>query len=378
MTPSRRTVLATLAGGAAAAAFLPRRADAQSIRTEKTRARVVEVAKDFEFPWGLAFLPDGSMLVTERDGHLRRVGADGRKSDPIKGVPEVVVRGQGGLLDVALDPQFDRNRLVYLSYTEGGQGGSGTAVTRATFDGGGALADPQIIFRQTPKANTTRHFGCRLVFAPDGTLFIGMGDRGMGDPAQKLDTTIGKLVRIRPDGSIPPDNPYLKDKSARPELYSIGHRNIQGAALHPVSKRLWTVEHGAKGGDEINIPLPGRNYGWPVISFGVDYSGAKIGVGTHKAGMEQPNHYWDPSIAPSGMAFYTADRFPAWKGNLFIGSLKFSQLVRLELDGDKVLGEERMLDEVGQRIRDVRQGPDGLLYLLTDHSGGQLLRIEPA
>jgi len=283
------------------------------------------------------------------------------------------------MLDVALDPQFSQNKLVYLSYAEPGEGGAGTAVARSRLDiSGNRLTDLQIIFRQTPKSGGGRHFGSRLVFSRDGNLFITVGERGQRDRTQDFTINRGQVIRIRPDGTIPPGNPFTGRAGYRPEVWSYGHRNPQGAALHPMTGRLWIHEHGARGGDEINIPRPGRNYGWPVIAFGRHYSGGKIGVGTHKEGMEQPIYYWDPSIAPSGMAFYAGDRFPKWHGNLFVGALKFRLLVRLVLDGESVVKEERILDGLNERIRDVRQGPDGYLYLLTDSNDGRILRIEPA
>ncbi len=337
---------------------------------------MVTVARELENPWGLAFLPDGRMLVTERPGRLRYVDDSGSVSKPLAGVPEVYARGQGGLLDVALDTDFENNRLVYLSYAQPGKGGGGTAVGR------GRLVEDRlenftVIFRQVPKANTRVHFGSRLVFSRDGKLFITIGERGERDRAQDFSIHRGQVIRVMPDGTVPGDNPFVGRKGYRPETWSHGHRNPQGAALHPDTGRLWTVEHGARGGDEINIPLKGRNYGWPVISFGRHYSGLKIGEGTHKKGMEQPVYYWDPSIAPSGMAFYTADRFRAWQGNLLIGALRGTMLVRLELDGERIVKEERMLKEMSERIRDVRQGPDGLVYLLTDSGNGRILRLEP-
>ena len=318
------------------------------------------------------------MLVTERPGRLRIVGADGKVSAPLKGVPEVYESGQGGLLDVALDPDFANNRLVYLSYAEAdGRVAPPPSVARGRL-ADDRLDDVQVIFRQRPKVSGSNHFGSRLVFAPDGTLFVTLGERFQRDRAQNLNETLGKIVRINADGSIPADNPFVGRADALPEIWSLGHRNVQGAALNPETKRLWTIEHGAQGGDEINIPEAGKNYGWPIITYGIDYSGAKIGEGTAKAGLEQPIYYWDPSIAPSGAAFYTGDRFPAWRGNLFVGSLKFQLLVRLELDGTRVTHEERLLKELEERIRDVRQGPDGYLYLLTDSSDGRILRLEPA
>ncbi|MFV2082449.1 MAG: PQQ-dependent sugar dehydrogenase, partial [bacterium] len=334
-------------------------------KSEFTRIKVVNVSSGLVNPWGLAFLPDGRMLVTERPGRLRLVTGDGKLSDPLGGVPDVFARGQGGLLDVALDPGFEKNSLVYLSYAEPGKGGAGTAVGRGRLEGN-RLASFNTIFRQIPRTKTSVHFGSRLAFAGDGKLFITLGDRGERDRVQDFSIHRGQVIRINPDGTIPRDNPFVGRTGYRPETWSVGHRNPQSAAIHPETGELWTVEHGARGGDEINIPGAGLNYGWPVISYGVHYSGLKIGVGTHKEGMEQPVYYWDPSIAPSGMAFYTGDRFPAWKGNLLVGALKGRMLVRLELDGEKVVKEERILREMNKRIRDVRQGPDGFIYLLTD------------
>jgi glucose/arabinose dehydrogenase len=326
----------------------------------------------------MAFLPDGALLVTERSGQLRIV-RDGEVSDPIAGVPEVRDRGQGGLLDVALDPNFATTRLVYLSYSEAGGEGAGTAVARGRLEGA-RLANTQVIFRQQPKTGGGNHFGSRLVFARDGTLFVTLGERfDYRDEAQNPANHLGKIVRINPDGSVPSDNPFVgRGDGARPEIWSLGHRNVQGAAINPETGALWTDEHGPRGGDEVNIPQAGKNYGWPVIGYGVHYSGAKIGVGTAKPGLEQPVYYWDPSIAPSGMAFYTGDRFAGWRGNLFVGALKYRLLVRLELDGTRVVAEERMLKDLDERIRDVRQGPDGLIYLLTDSDDGRILRLEPA
>jgi glucose/arabinose dehydrogenase len=366
-------VAALLVSGCAA----PVPASAEEFATEAARVRVEPVSPRLDHPWGLAFLPDGRMLVTERSGRLRLLGTDGRLSEPLGGVPEVYARGQGGLLDVALDPRFAENRLVYLSYSEPGDGGAGTAVARGRL-GEGGLEDVRVVYRQQPKAGGGIHFGSRLVFARDGTLFVTQGDRNAKQPAQDLQSHIGKVVRINPDGSVPRDNPFIGRSGVRPEIWSYGHRNAQGAALHPATGKLWTIEHGARGGDEINIVEAGKNYGWPVITYGVDYSGAKIGEGTHRQGMEQPIFYWDPSIAPSGAVFYTGDKFPGWRGNLFTGALKDQLLSRLVLDGEKVVREERILKELQQRIRDVRQGPDGFLYLLTDESDGRVLRLRPA
>ena len=342
----------------------------------KLPARVVDAARGLEHPWGLAFLPGGGMLVTERPGRLRRLTADGRLSEPLRGVPPVAAGGQGGLLDVALGPRFAQDRLVYLSFSEPGPGGASTAVARGRLDERG-LEGTEVIWRQQPKVNSTFHWGSRLVFRPDGTLFVTLGDRiSHRERAQDLTTTIGKIVRINPDGSAPPDNPFAGRDGVRPEIWSYGHRNVQAAALNRKGE-LWTIEHGARGGDELNNPQPGRNYGWPVITYGVDYSGARIGVGTARAGMEQPVYYWDPVIAPSGAAFYTGDRFPAWRGDLLVGSLQPGRLVRLRLADHRVVLEERYVIEPGERIRDVRQGPDGLLYLLTDSPRGRIVRLEP-
>ncbi len=350
---------------------------AQPIATIDGMADVRVYAKGLENPWGLAFLPDGTALVTEKPGRLRLVSKDGAVSEPLPGLPPVDDNGQGGLLDVALDPQFASNRLVYLSFAEPDADGSGTAVMRGKLEAD-RLDDVTVIYRQTPKVDSSRHFGSRLAFAPDGTLFVTQGDRGdYPDKAQDLSSHLGKLVRINADGSVPADNPFVGKGDAKPEIWSYGHRNMQGAAIDPATGLLWTIEHGARGGDELNQPKAGRNYGWPTITYGRDYSGAKIGEGQAKEGMEQPVHYWDPSIAPSGLTFYTGDAFPAWKGSLFLGALAGQRLVRLTMDGGKVTDEKVMLTDLGMRIRDVRQGPDGLLYLLVDSEDGMILRIEP-
>lgn len=336
-------------------------------------------ARGLDHPWGLAFLPDGRALVTERPGRMRIVDREGRLSLPLAGVPPVFARGQGGLLDVALDRDFVRNHTLYFCYAEPVDGGGRTSLARARLTEEPRLADVTVIFRQQGPLSTGNHWGCRITPTPDGDLFLTTGDHFTHrDEAQNLRNHLGKIVRIRTDGSVPPDNPFVGRKDARPEIWSYGHRNAQGAALQPGTGRYWIHEHGARGGDEINIPQPGRNYGWPVIAYGVDYSGAKIGVGTHRQGMEQPVHYWVPSIAPSGMAFYTGDRFPAWRGNMFVGALAGKMLVRLEIAGERVVKEERLLGSLGERIRDVRDGPDGALWLLTDSSRGRILRVLPA
>jgi len=339
-------------------------------------ARLTTVAQGLQHPWGLAFLPDGRMLVTERPGRLRIVNRDGQLSGPLAGVPTVLVRGQGGLLDVALGPTFEQDRLVYLSFAEPGGAGGSTAVARGRL-GERGLEGTQVIWRQEPKVSGFNHWGSRLVWRPDGTLFVTLGDRfNYPEMAQDLSTTLGKIVRINADGSIPRDNPFVGRKDARPEIWSYGHRNVQAATLDEAG-RLWTVEHGARGGDELNHPQAGRNYGWPVITYGVDYSGARIGHGTSAPGMEQPVYYWDPVIAPSGATFYRAEAFPDWRGDLFVGSLQPGRLVRLRLRDGRVVHEERYVIDPGERIRDVRQGPDGFLYLLTDRPNGRVLRLEP-
>ncbi len=353
-----------LALGAAAAAQTP---------------RFETVANGLEHPWGLAFLPQGGYLVTERPGRLRAVDARGRLGEPIAGVPVVDARGQGGLLDLALDSDFARNRTLYLCYAEAGTGGNSTALARGRLAADGSrLEDLRVIFSQRPKVESHLHFGCRVVQARDGTLFLTLGERfsRMND-AQSLDNHHGKIVRVNKDGTPAAGNPFIARAGVLPEIWSYGHRNPQGATLAP-DGTYWMHEHGPQGGDEINIPQAGRNYGWPVITFGEQYGGGKIGEGiTARAGMEQPLHDWTPSIAPAGMAFLTSNAYgPAWRGNLFVGSLKFNQLVRLELDGRRVVREER-IQGLGERVRDVRQGPDGLLYLLTDSSKGRLVRVLP-
>jgi len=350
--------------------------NAQSFAGE--RVRVERFAAGLEHPWAIAFLPDGRLLVTERPGRLRPVSRDGTVGPAIAGVPAVYARGQGGLLDVALDPDFAANRLIYLSYAEPRPGGAATAVARGRLaEDLTSLGDVQVIFRQEPVYSGGNHFGSRLVFAPDGTLFVTLGERfDLMDKAQDLSTTLGKVMRINRDGSVPADNPFRDRPGARPEIFSYGHRNVQAGAIEPVTGRLWTVEHGPRGGDEVNKPEAGKNYGWPVISYGRHYSGAKIGEGTSKPGMEQPLFYWDPSIAPSGAAFYTGDLFPAFRGHLFVGALAGQALVEVKVRDGRVIGEERL--DLGKRVRDVRQGPDGALWLAIDAEDGEILRLVPA
>jgi len=347
--------------------------------TEHGPVRLVTVAEGLEHPWGIAFLPDGRALVTERPGRLRVVAKDGTVGPALDGVPAVAATGQGGLLGIALDPDFATNALVYLAYAESREGGNGTSVARGRL-GERGLSDVEVIFRQQPTVPGRHHFGSRLVFARDGRLFVTLGERNSERArAQTLDSHLGKVVRIERDGSVPSDNPFVGRAGALPETWSYGHRNIQGAALHPLTGDLWTNEHGPKGGDEVNRTMPGLNYGWPIVSYGVEYSGAKISDSPTAPGIEPPVHHWVPSIAASGMLFYTGDRFPAWQGSAFVGGLKSKQLSRLELDGNQVVHEEVLLRGVlDQRVRDVVQGPDGLIYLLTDEDNGRLLRIEPA
>ena len=350
----------------------------KSINSERGRFTLQTVAAGLVNPWSLAFLPDGRLLVTERPGNLRFVSRDGALSKPISGVPAVFATGQGGLLDVVLSPDFSTDSMIYLSYAEAAEDGekAGTAVARGRLQGN-ALVDVKRIYQQQPKLSTGAHFGSRLVFDGKGHLFITQGENNQRPTSQELSKLQGKLVRINPDGSIPDENPFVGRNDARPEIFSYGHRNMQGAALNPRTKVLWTSEHGPRGGDQLNIPQSGKNYGWPIITYGSNYSGLKIpeAVGTSKEGMEQPIHYWVKSPGLSGMAFATAKS--AWQGNLFQGSLAERILIRLELDGDKAGHEERLLGDMAQRIRDVREGPDGAIYVLTDETDGKLLKLTP-
>ncbi|HZA66633.1 MAG TPA: PQQ-dependent sugar dehydrogenase [Geminicoccaceae bacterium] len=347
-----------------------------TVASDQATFRVVEVAGGLEHPWAMAFLPDGDVLITERPGRLRIVREGVLDPTPIEGVPEVYASGQGGLLDVVLDPDFASNRLIYLSYAAEGEDGAGTRVARARL-GDGGLEDLEVIFEGF-MAGGGRHFGSRLGFDPDGYLFITLGERGQDEHAQELGDLAGKVVRLHPDGSVPEGNPFAGRDDAAPEVFSYGHRNPQGLAVHPETGRIWVVEHGPRGGDEVNLVAAGVNYGWPVITHGRAYSGLPMGEGSAKEGMAQPLHYWVPSISPSGLAFYGGDAFPQWQGDLFTGGLSGEVLARLELDGERVVEEERLLEGVLGRIRDVRVGPDGYLYLLTDESDGGLHRLEPA
>jgi glucose/arabinose dehydrogenase len=342
---------------------------------------VQTAASGLDHPWALAFLPDRRMLVAERPGRMRIIGKDGTLSPALAGVPKVFASGQGGLLDVVLDRSFAQNRTIYFCYAEPVEGRARTALARARLiaEGTARIEAVEVIFRQAGPLSGGNHFGCRIVQTPDDNLFLTTGDHfTTRDQAQILGNDLGKIIRIRPDGSVPPDNPFVATPGAEPAIWSYGHRNPQGLALHPVTGKLWEHEHGPRGGDEVNIIEKGKNYGWPVIGYGIDYSGAKIHDSTHKAGMEQPIKYWVPSIAPSGMTFYTGNLSASWRGSLFIGALAGQILVRLELDGDKAVKEERLLQELRERIRDVREGPDGALWLATDSSSGRILRLAPA
>ena len=388
--PSKMLLVQQVRGLAAitfiALALLGKLAQAQPLQAET-------VATGLQNPWGLAFLQDGRFLVTERPGRLRVVGVNGKLGMPVGGLPKIAAGGQGGLLDVLLDADFALNRQLYLCFSEPAATGSSnsTALARATLNADDTqLENWKVIFSQQPKVVSSAHFGCRIVESrapgvggqPDGKLFLTLGERySRKDDAQRLDNHHGKIIRINKDGSVPPDNPFVGKAGALPEIWSYGHRNLQGAVLAPDGV-LWTHEHGPQGGDEINLPKAGANYGWPIITYGENYGGGKIGEGlTRQTGMEQPLHYWVPSIAPSGMAFLTSERYgKAWQGNLFVGSLKFAYLDRIELSrpyAGQVVRESKLLDDTGERIRDVRQGPDGLLYVLTDSSNGQLIRLLP-
>lgn len=377
-TRSRLRMLPVLVLAAAACTTAPSGSGASSertIATETGEVRVETVVAGLDHPWGLTFLYDGGMLVTERPGRLRLVDG-GKLSEPLAGVPDVLARGQGGLLDVALDPDFKANRLVYLCYAEPGEGGASTAVGRGKLDASaGALNDFQVIFRQTPKVSGGNHFGCRLAFAPDGKLFVTSGERFKFEPAQDLSSGLGKIFRINPDGSVPADNPFVGRGDAQPAIWSYGHRNVQGAAINPDTGALWAHEFGPRGGDELNIPEAGRNFGWPLVSWGRHYSGKNIADPPTRPDLADAIYHWNPVISPSGMTFYTGDLFPAWRGNVLIGGLSSGGIVRLSLNGETVSGEERI--DLDERIRNVRQGPDGAVYVLTDQSDGEILRLSP-
>ena len=342
---------------------------------------VAVVASGLVHPWAVEPLPNGDLLITERPGRLRIITAGGAVGEPISGLPAVDARGQGGLLDVALSPNFSSDRTIFWSFTEPRQGGNGTSVARGVLSADRrSVSDVRVIFRALPTYDNAMHFGSRLAFGPDGKLFVTLGERSatqMRQYAQRLDSHLGKIVRINPDGSVPSDNPFVGNSNAQPEIWSLGHRNVQAAAFDNDGD-LWAIEHGARGGDEVNLIEKGENYGWPIQAYGEEYSGAPIGTASPAPpNIEQPVYYWDPVIAPSGAQFYDGDAFPAWRGSLFIGSLKDQRLVRLTLDGERVTGEEHLLTDRGERVRDVRQGPDGALYIVTDEQNGHLWRIAP-
>jgi glucose/arabinose dehydrogenase len=374
----RRNLCAALLA-LALAAPLAAQTQAPVVQSQKQSFRVVPLMGGLQNPWSLVFLPDGRMLVTEREGRMRIVGKDFKLDPkPIAGLPEVAAHGQGGLFDVVLHPDYAKNGWVYWAYNAPGTGGWGTALARGQLQGS-RMVNVQVLFSMLPKTRTGQHFGGRIVFDKAGMLYLTLGDRGEKERAQQLDDHAGSVIRLLDDGRVPSDNPFVQRAGAKPEKWTLGNRNMQGAALHPQTGALWTHEHGPQGGDEINVMRAGRNYGWPVITYGANYgSGTPIGEGQAKPGMEQPLHTWVPSIAPSGMVFVAGEQFPRWKGNLLVGALRGQMLVRLELDGEKVTHEERMLQGQLGRIRDLRMGPDGYVYLLTDDSDGELLRLEPA
>ena len=351
----------------------------QLIHSEKHSFRIVPLLAGLENPWSIAFLPDGRMLVTERAGRLRLVSQDFKLDPkPIDGLPEVIANGQGGLFDVVLHPQHAQNGWIYWAYNAPGTGGWGTALARGKLQGQ-RMTEVQVLFSMQPKTRSAHHFGGRIVFDAAGMVYLTLGDRGDKDRAQKLNDHAGSVIRLHDDGRVPNDNPFVERAGALPEKWTLGHRNMQGAAINPQTGELWTHEHGPQGGDEVNVIRPGLNYGWPVITYGVNYGlGTKIGEGQSKPGMVQPLQVWVPSIAPSGMAFVSVSQFPQWQGSMLVGALRGQMLVRLTLEGDKVLSEERLFQGRPGRIRDVRMGPDGLVYLLTDDPQGALLRLEPA
>ncbi|MFL1455865.1 PQQ-dependent sugar dehydrogenase [Marinobacter sp. GN3S48] len=346
--------------------------------SNKANFRLETIATGLAHPWSLAFLPDGSQLVTERNGQLRRI-RDGKLQDtPIDGLPELVVSGQGGLLDIILHPDFEQNRTLFLSYAHKiSREGMTTRVARATLNGD-QLEDVEVIFEAMPRGDTARHFAGRMAFDADGNLYVAVGDRGEMDRAQNTDDDAGGVHRITTTGDPAPGNPFLGDSAVNDTFFTYGNRNIQGMTIHPDTGEIWSHEHGPRGGDEINIIRAGHNFGWPRVTYGIDYSGATISGKTTMEGITDPLHYWDPSIAPSGMAFYTGDQFPEWKGDLFVGALKMQKLVRLSIEDEEVTEEEDLLETLGERIRDVRMGPDGALWLLTDSSNGKVYRVVPA
>lgn len=361
----------------AGCATSPSIAQDQVHHSEDYAFRLAVVTEGLEHPWSLAFLPDGRMLVTERPGRLRLIEEDGHLlPEPLEGVPEVMASGQGGLLDVALHPDFEANRLVYLTFAGRGANGPTTKLARGSL-GATGLEETEVIFTANTRGSGSRHFGSRILFGPNGYLWMTVGDRGSSDEAQELSNHNGTTLRLHDDGRAPEDNPFAGQAGSQPEIWSFGHRNAQGMAIEPETGILWQNEHGPRGGDEINIPANGLNYGWPVTTHGTAYSGLPVGVGPAAPDMEPPLLTWTPSIGPSGMAFYTGEQFPAWRGDIFVGGLAIPQLRRVILEEGEIVGEEELLADLGMRIRDVRSGPDGYLYLLSDHGQGALLRLEP-
>lgn len=366
------------------AVLVPVHAAAETLSSSAGPIRAEPVATGLDTPWGFAFLPDGSMIVTEKGGTLRHVAADGTVSEPISGVPEVDARGQGGLLDVTLHPDFATNRLLVLTYAEPGEGGrNSTAAAMARLaEDARSLEDVKVIFSQQPKVRSTGHYGSRAVFDGKGHLFVTTGERmheSTRDQAQDLSSGLGKIIRLNADGSVPDDNPFAGEAGAQPEIWSFGHRNVQAAAINPETGELWAIEHGPRGGDELNIARAGENYGWPVISYGVNYDGSPVGSGAaQRQGMVEPILQWTPVIAPSGMMFYSGSEFPEWQGDLFVGGLRSAALVRVAVDGDTAHEAERLLEDLGRRIRDVAQGPDGAIYVITDEDDAAILRISRA
>ncbi len=368
------TSLALALAGVASMSF----AAGQTFSSDKADFRLDTVAEGLEHPWSLVFLPDGSQLVTEREGRLRRIQNGTLQEEPISGVPDLVVSGQGGLLDVILHPEFEGNQTLFLSYSHKvSREGMTTRVAQAKLDGN-QLSDVEVIFEALPRGETSRHFAGRMEFDSDGNLYVAVGDRGEMDRAQATDDDAGGVHRLTVDGKPAPGNPFTDDPSVNDTFFTYGNRNIQGMTIHPDTGEIWSHEHGPRGGDEINIIRAGNNYGWPDVTYGIDYSGATISDKTTMEGVTDPLHYWDPSIAPSGMAFYTGDEFPEWQGDLFVGALKMQKLVRLSIENEEVKEEEDLLEDLGERIRDVRMGPDGALWLLSDHSNGKVYRMVPA
>lgn len=358
--------------------FMPGDIFAQVVTSQQEKFRVETVTDGLSYPWSVAFLPGGDFLVTERDGKLWRIGKAGKKTE-IAGIPEVQAQGQGGLLEIALSPDFEKDSLIYLSYAGGTRFSFNTELATARLDlKNHTLSDLKVIFKAEPKISGGNHFGGKILFLDDGTLLLTLGERNRKEKAQETDHHLGKIVRLNRDGTVPEDNPFTGKEGFRPETYTYGNRNVQGIALQPGTGRIWEHEHGPKGGDEVNILKPGANYGWPAITYGVNYTGFKITDKTEAPGMEQPVIHWTPSIAPSGMTFYDGDRFPQWKGDIFVGALAGTHLRRLEVRDDKIIAQEVLLADMEERIRDVRTGPDGYIYLLTDSHDGRLIRLSPA